>query len=195
MKRFTSLQAVLTGLAVVLVGCGKESAPKSDSTPPKLTLSVVKANGTQATIAPGETTAIKSADVTSPQGKNVRVTARDPEGVKRVDVTWSGTGPCHTQGTSQPKPSPSPLTFSFKPLSSVAPSGQVFTDLEDVQLEDQLAKADEPGISCGFHAYGAGGSEEYFWLLGGGLGTITVKAHAENCCKGGVDGTFTLKVG
>jgi ribulose bisphosphate carboxylase small subunit len=184
--------ALTLAVALGLAGCDTStSSPSSDSTPPTLSFSWLHVDDTQSTVNPGDTATVTPAEVTKPN-QYIRVNADDNEGVKRVSVTWSGSGRCHTNSTGSGLDSPEVLTFHFDPVSKEAAAGSVLTEGARAELTQQLIHANADGVSCGVHHYGTKPTQEFFWSMG--TGTITVQAHAENCCGGGTDGTFTIKV-
>lgn len=177
--------------ALVAAGCGEEEAADSDDTPPESTLVTRNAKGVQATVEPGGTGETTRADMLSADG-DVRIIARDPEGVKRLAVTANGMGSCHTLG-SQPATAPNWLPFKLKPAAVESDAGTVFKEYTIVRLTSQIKAADADGISCGVKQYqGMPEPAEFFWTLG--PAAITVVAKAENCCAGTASDTFTVEV-
>jgi len=193
---FRAVPAVILLLAFTFVACQQEAA-ESDETPPTLSLRLIKTNGTQR-VNPGQTAMLAHKDLNASGPEGVTVIARDTEGVKRLNVTWSGRGTCHTKGGSTPVTAPDPLSFSFKPVSSVATGDQVFKDSTSVflggQMREAAREAEPRGVSCGTHQYvNMDSPQEFFSYLATGT-RITVVAEAENCCGGVTDGEFTIEM-
>lgn len=180
---------VLLG-AMSLTGCRKP-APTSDATPPTLSFSWIRNDGTQGTIQPGGTATLSTTEAYS-SSESIRASADDDEGVKKVSVTWSGTGECSTKG-SQPFTAPDPLSFDLPPLAEEAEPGDVLIGGVSVSLRDELKQVSLNGVSCGIHSYqGPPPNQEYFF--NGGPSMLTIDVSAENCCGGVTEGTFTVSV-
>jgi hypothetical protein len=179
---------VAASALLTLVGCHK-AAPSSDPTPPRVYILKWEMNpqggqGSQTTIQPGGQFTVD----TSWLGANkadIRVYGDDKEGVRKLTVSGSATGPCSTKVNSdgQFNTSPGPLSASFPTQTQTAPSGQV-EDFFAIHLDNLLA---DP--SCGTHQYANMPHAQEFFL---NSGTWTINATADNCCGGQATGTFKI---
>ncbi|HEX6716751.1 MAG TPA: hypothetical protein VF088_06545 [Pyrinomonadaceae bacterium] len=172
----------------VLTGCQKK-APTSDSTPPKLHLSHWEKNqsggqGAQKTIYPGGQTEVQHDWIGGSNKADITVFGDDTEGVTKLEVSGSGMGHCQAGEGSNAFFAPDPLPVSFPKQTETVKQGYV-KDFLAIHLDALMANP-----SCGFHQYGTDKPLEYFMTTG----TWTISAHAENCCGGKTDGTFTIAV-
>jgi hypothetical protein len=191
-NRLIVLTAMIVAISapLVLSGC-KKTAPSSDSTPPRVYILKWEKNpqggqGPQTTVQPGGQFTV----ATSWLGTNkadIRVYGEDKEGVRKLTVSGSATGPCSTKVDSngQFSTSPGPLSASFPAQTQTAPAGQV-EDFFAIHLDDLLANA-----SCGTHQYANMPHPAEFFL---DSGTWTITAIADNCCGGQTTGTFKIAV-
>lgn len=184
----------VTAVCIFFAGCNN-AAPSSDATPPRIYLLKWERNaqgtqGSQTTINSGSSFTIPVSWLGTGSATNkadIKIYADDKEGVSLLEVTGSAKGICSTDQdrNGQEFTSPQPLTASFPKQTEKTSPGVVKSFLA-VHLDGFLFKG-----SCGIHRYGNMTASQEFFLP---LGTWTITAHAENCCGGQTNATFTIMV-
>ncbi|MGW1871611.1 hypothetical protein ACWCPS_39645 [Streptomyces mauvecolor] len=171
--------------------CQNNSAPSSDSTPPKIYILKFEKSGAgqggQTTVNSGGQFEV-DANWLGENKADIRVYADDDPGSKWATVTSAFTGKCSS------KPGPDGVTYvgqgllpgKFPDQRQDAPSGSV-----RASFVFHLDKLIEDETDCGWHQFSNMPNKRQFFAY---EGTWNITAVAENCCGGRTTATFKIVV-
>lgn len=181
--------AILAVVACLFSGC-QHPAPQTDPTPPQVTLVKWEKNaqgnqGPQTTINPGGSFTVDN-DWLGPNRADIRISARDNEGVSRLDVWGTAYAFCSAAGDT-----PGTVIFTNEtislPTQTEAAKPNMVEDGMTIHLDSLLNH-----VSCGELQPGGLKHPKEFTMIGG---TWTIHAKAKNCCNvESPEAVFTIKV-